>query len=90
MLTVNEEKFLILLLLCEGSATEKGAKEVLGWNDETFTEVKNSLVSKEFIQKLAFTPELHLWKKGKVEALKIHMRRLFHTGAKTSWVTPSG
>lgn len=67
-LTENEEKVLTLILLLEGSASEKEVKKILGWNDEFLSEVRNSLVSKEFIHNL--TPELQFGKNGKIEALK--------------------
>jgi len=38
ILTENEERVLILILLSEGSATEKGVKRVLDWNDELLSE----------------------------------------------------
>lgn len=87
-LTENEEKVLILILLEGGSMSVKTAKKVLGWKDEFLNETRKSLVSKELLHDL--TPDLQFGKNGRIEALKIHTKRLFHTGIKTSWVTPSG
>lgn len=86
-LTENEEKVLILILLLEGSASEKEIKKVLEWNDEVLKGVRNSLVSKELIHNL--TLELQFGKNGKTEALRTHIKHLFHIGNKTGWLTPS-
>lgn len=75
ILTENEEKVLLLIFWLEGSASEKEAKKVLGWNDEVLSEVRNSLVSKELVHN--FTPDIQFGKNGKTEALKILMKRHF-------------
>lgn len=86
-LTENEEKVLLLILLLEGSASEKEVKKVLGWNDEVLNKVRNSLVSKELIHNL--TPELQFGKNGKMESLKILIKRTFPIKTKTAQTTPS-
>lgn len=83
MLTENEEKVLTLVLFCEGSVTEKGAKQVLGWDDEVLNKVRNSLVSKEMLHNL--TSDIQFGKKGRSEALKILMKRLFPAPHKHSF-----
>lgn len=82
-LTENEEKILILILLEDGSLSVKTALKVLEWNDTVLHETRKSLVEKELLHDL--TPDIQFGKNGRIEALKIHTKRLFHTSTKTSW-----
>jgi hypothetical protein len=79
-LAENEEKVLLLILLLEGSASEKEVKKVLECNDEVLREARSSLLLKELIHDL--TPEFQFGKNGRTEALKILTKRLFPRDAR--------
>lgn len=90
-LTENEEKMLVLrfLLLLEGQkVSEHTLGSYLGWSDETAASTIALLQSKGLVFKRMVNIELK-WE-GQETARKILMECLFHTGTKTSWVTPSG
>lgn len=74
-LTEDEEKILIVILLSQGSVSEKTVKKVLGLSDEVLSGTRSSLVSQDLMHDL--TPDLQFGKHGEREALKIFMKRLF-------------
>lgn len=90
-LTENEEKILFLIFF-EKSIKESEIKKILDWDEKTFTEARDSLLSKELIHTLQ-QGELQFGKGGNTEALKILVKCCFPLKAAkkphVGWTTPS-
>lgn len=66
------------------SIAEHTVKKILGWSDEVFIESRNSLIAKRLIHDLQ-KGQLQFGRNGKIEALKIQMKRYFP--AYNPWIT---